>query len=93
MRSTQQCRKPIPSRWLQPLGCVSCVARSWRRLRFAPSHTALARYDQFGHDALAMFFTRDGLEQASRPEVADYHASRFVQAGVHSVVDIGCGIG
>ena len=40
-----------------------------------------------------MFFTRDGLEQASRPEVADYHASRFVQAGVHRVIDIGCGIG
>jgi len=48
---------------------------------------------KFGRDALAMFFTRDGLEQASRPEVADYHASRFVQAGVHRVVDIGCGIG
>jgi hypothetical protein len=40
-----------------------------------------------------MFFTRDGLEQASRPEVADYHASRFVQAGVQRVIDIGCGIG
>jgi len=48
---------------------------------------------KFGHDALAMFFTRDGLEQASRPEVADYHASRFVQAGVQRVIDIGCGIG
>jgi hypothetical protein len=48
---------------------------------------------KFGHDALAMFFTRDGLEQASRPEVADYHANRFVQAGVHRVIDIGCGIG
>ena len=40
-----------------------------------------------------MFFTRAGLEQASRPEVADHHASRFVQAGVRRVIDIGCGIG
>ena len=40
-----------------------------------------------------MFFTRAGLEQASRPEVADHHANRFVQAGVRRVIDIGCGIG
>jgi len=48
---------------------------------------------KFGEAALAMFFTRPGLEQASRPDVADYHASRFVQAGVRRVIDIGCGIG
>ena len=48
---------------------------------------------KFGEAALVMFFTRAGLEQASRPEVADYHASRFVQAGVRRVIDIGCGIG
>jgi hypothetical protein len=40
-----------------------------------------------------MFFTRAGLEQASRPEVADHHAGRFQQAGVARVIDIGCGIG
>jgi SAM-dependent methyltransferase len=48
---------------------------------------------KFGEAALAMFFTRAGLEQASRPEVADHHANRFVQAGVRRVIDIGCGIG
>jgi SAM-dependent methyltransferase len=48
---------------------------------------------KFGEAALAMFFTRAGLEQATRPEVADYHASRFLRAGVRRVVDIGCGIG
>jgi hypothetical protein len=31
--------------------------------------------------AVEMLFTRAGLEQASRPEVADYHANRFLQAG------------
>jgi hypothetical protein len=40
-----------------------------------------------------MFFTRDGLEQATRPAVAAHHADRFVAAGVRRVVDFGCGIG
>jgi THUMP domain-like len=48
---------------------------------------------KFGPAALEMFFTRVGLEQASRPEVADNHANRFLQAGVSRVVDLGCGIG
>ena len=34
-----------------------------------------------------------GLEQATRPEVADHHASRFLEAGVRRVIDLGCGIG
>lgn len=48
---------------------------------------------KFGPHAAAMFFTRDGLEQATRPEVAAHHAARFVAAGVTRVVDLGCGIG
>jgi hypothetical protein len=48
---------------------------------------------KFGDTAAQMFFTRAGLEQATRPEVADHHASRFIQAGVHRVIDLGCGIG
>jgi THUMP domain-like/Methyltransferase domain len=48
---------------------------------------------KFGEAAAEMFFTRAGLEQATRPEVADHHASRFVEAGVRRVIDFGCGIG
>lgn len=48
---------------------------------------------KFGADAAGMFFTRAGLEQASRPVVADRHAARFAAAGVRRVVDLGCGIG
>jgi SAM-dependent methyltransferase len=48
---------------------------------------------KFGAAAATMFFTRDGLEQATRPGVADHHASRFRAAGVRRVVDLGCGIG
>jgi SAM-dependent methyltransferase len=48
---------------------------------------------KFGADAAGLFFTRAGLEQATRPVVADHHARRFVAAGVRRVVDLGCGIG
>ena len=48
---------------------------------------------KFGETAAQMFFTRTGLEQATRPEVAAYHASRFLQGGVSRVIDLGCGIG
>jgi THUMP domain-like len=48
---------------------------------------------KFGAAADEMIFTRDGLEQASRPDVADYHAQRFVAAGARRVFDLGCGIG
>ena len=48
---------------------------------------------KFGAAAETMFFTRDGLEQATRPAVADQHAQRFLAAGVRRVVDLGCGIG
>lgn len=41
--------------------------------------------------AAEMFFTKNGLEQASHEEVARYHASRFPQ-GV-AVADLTCGIG
>jgi SAM-dependent methyltransferase len=72
------------------------------RAEFAPelAAAALTQADlrrrgvaKFGDRAHAMFFTRDGLEQATRPEVAAHHAARFVAAGVSRVVDLGCGIG
>lgn len=40
-----------------------------------------------------MFFTRDGLEQASRPAVTAWRAARLHAAGVHSIADFGCGLG
>lgn len=48
---------------------------------------------KFGDAAAGMFFTRPGLEQATRPEVADQHARRLVAAGARRVIDLGCGIG
>jgi hypothetical protein len=48
---------------------------------------------KFGPFAQGMVFTADGLEQATRLEVAAQHAQRFRAAGVHTVHDLGCGIG
>jgi len=48
---------------------------------------------KFGPAADRMFFTLDGLEQATRPAVADRHAARFADAGVTRVADLCCGIG
>lgn len=48
---------------------------------------------KFGEFAGRMFFTEDGLQQATRLSVAARHAARFRDAGVRHVADLGCGIG
>jgi len=47
---------------------------------------------KLGADAAHMFFTRDGLEQATRATVARHRAAR-VALGGPSVIDLTCGIG
>jgi predicted O-methyltransferase YrrM len=49
---------------------------------------------KFGaRDAARMFFTPNGVEQATRASVAAYRAGRFKALGVTSVADLCCGIG
>jgi SAM-dependent methyltransferase len=48
---------------------------------------------KFGADAARMYFTPDGLEQATRSRVAAHRAARVSFAAPSSVLDIGCGIG
>ncbi|MDG4821135.1 class I SAM-dependent methyltransferase [Asanoa sp. WMMD1127] len=48
---------------------------------------------KFGPAAAGLFFTRAGLEQATRAVVAERRAARLVAAGVRSLADLGCGIG
>ena len=48
---------------------------------------------KFGADAAEMFFTRAGLEQATRSVVARRRADRLRSAGVGTIADLGCGIG
>ena len=80
----------------------SLAAATRLRRRFGPDLAAAAASQaelrrqartKFGDAGAEMIFTRDGLEQASRPDIADYHAQRFVAAGVRRVFDLGCGIG
>jgi SAM-dependent methyltransferase len=40
-----------------------------------------------------MFFTPNGLEQATRADVAAHRAARFAAQGVRRVADLGCGVG
>ncbi len=48
---------------------------------------------KLGEDAERMYFTKDGLEQSTRHEVARHRAARLALARPRSVVDLGCGIG
>jgi SAM-dependent methyltransferase len=48
---------------------------------------------KFGPGAAEMFFTRAGLEQATRAVVADRRAARLAAAGVRTMADLGCGLG
>jgi SAM-dependent methyltransferase len=48
--------------------------------------------EKMGEDASRMYFTREGLEQATRARVAAHRAARLAAAGP-SVVDLTCGIG
>jgi SAM-dependent methyltransferase len=48
---------------------------------------------KLGDAAARLWFTPDGLEQATRPGVAAGHAERFARAAVERVADLCCGIG
>ncbi len=48
---------------------------------------------KFGDFADGMLFTVAGLEQATRLEVAAFHARRYLAAGATTVADLTCGIG
>ncbi|GAA2555101.1 hypothetical protein HD598_002286 [Neomicrococcus aestuarii] len=48
---------------------------------------------KLGAFAERMIFTRAGLEQATRLQVAAHHAERFRAAGLRQIADLGCGLG
>jgi SAM-dependent methyltransferase len=48
---------------------------------------------KFGADADRMFFTPDGVEQATRAVVAAHRAGRFAAAAPGRVLDLCCGVG
>ena len=48
---------------------------------------------KFGEYAERMYFTPDGLEQATRLRVAEHRAARLVASSAGTLIDLGCGIG
>ncbi len=48
---------------------------------------------KMGPSAARMYFTPDGLEQATRLAVARHRAGRLTAFGTRTLVDLGCGIG
>ncbi|WP_347595983.1 class I SAM-dependent methyltransferase [Streptomyces sp. B6B3] len=48
---------------------------------------------KFGSDAERMYFTADGVEQATRAPVAAWRAERIAALGARTVADLCCGIG
>jgi hypothetical protein len=83
-------------------GDVLAAAAGLRRAGFAPdlASAALTQVElrrkavlKFGADADVMFFTRAGLEQATRATVAARRAARLHDAGVRVLADLGCGLG
>lgn len=80
----------------------SLAAAERLRRRLPPSRAAVVTAQvalrrrarvKFGARAETLFFTPDGLEQATRPAVAAWRARRLTEAGVTRVIDLGCGIG
>lgn len=72
------------------------------RRRYAPEHvaTAISQIElrrrataKFGDDASRMYWTPDGLEQATRRSVAEHRAGRLRAAGLETLIDLGCGVG
>ena len=53
----------------------------------------LLAQERYGIDADGLLLTRDGLEQATRPEVAARRAALLQAQGVHSVTDMCAGLG
>lgn len=80
-----------------PVGAATALRRS---ADAAQAAAALTQVDlraravaKFGDDAARMYFTPDGLEQATRMRVATHRAARIALSRPTSVLDVGCGIG
>ncbi|MEV4611805.1 class I SAM-dependent methyltransferase [Kitasatospora sp. NPDC049258] len=79
------------------------LALATRLRREYPAELVRAAFEQarlrqrarakFGPDADLMYFTPDGVEQATRRSVAEWRAGRFAALGVRRLADLCCGIG
>jgi len=91
--------------WLPPIDSKANVVRNVTALRkrgVSAEMTSVVLLQRrlrtiarakFGEFADTMFFTENGLQQATRLAVAAHHAERFRGAHLNRVADLGCGIG
>ncbi|WP_426508059.1 THUMP-like domain-containing protein [Dactylosporangium sp. McL0621] len=95
-------REALAAAAAQPDGDPLAAAEKLRAQGFPPALAAAALTQvelrrkaraKFGTDAGQMYFTRAGLEQATRSAVARRRAARLAAAGATRVADLGCGIG
>lgn len=80
-----------------PLAAQTSLRRTADAAHVAAAVTQVQLRDRarskFGDLAPRMFFTPEGLEQATRLPVATHRAARLRAAGATTVIDLGCGIG
>lgn len=88
------------ARGLDPLEARAHLQRTFPaatadQLRFASLQAELQQQasTRFGPIAFELWWTRSGLEQASRPAVSTYRSKKILALGVTSVLDVSCGLG
>jgi len=69
------------------------VEAAYVAVAMSQAHLRRRAVAKFGELAARMYFTPDGLEQATRMAVADHRAARLVAFGAPTAIDLGCGIG
>jgi len=84
-----------PSDIVRTISRLRAAGHPQERIHHALEQVRLRRKARakFGEFSSQMLFTEHGLEQSTRLSVAAHHAGRFRAAGIHSVADLGCGIG
>ncbi|WP_028643072.1 class I SAM-dependent methyltransferase [Nocardioides sp. URHA0020] len=87
---------------LRSAGDDSLAVQTRLRRTADPTHVATALTQatlrvraraKFADLADRMYFTSEGLEQATRLRVAEHRAARLVASSAHTLIDLGCGIG
>ena len=88
LRGTDPLRAQTALRKEAPDVAPSCVAVALSQAELRGRAVA-----KFGPLAERMYFTPDGLEQATRLAVAEHRAARLAAYGARTLIDLGCGIG
>lgn len=87
------CAQTDPSGVAAAVALRRAVPAPLAALALDQAHLRRRARAKLGAAADSLLLTRDGLEQATRPEVARWRAERLRRLGARTVIDLGCGIG